>query len=354
MTRQSLVFAFVAVLAAVWASSLLAVDAVTRKSDGKKFGGTITDMSKTEFKIKKAVGEPDVIQANDVAAVDWDGGGGELRLGYSDENGGKYESALQRFEKAKTDAKTPSAALKAEFDYVIARATARLALTDPAKQDEAIQKLLAVQKSSPEHFRYYESVALLGQVQLAKGDFAAARTTFELLARAPWSDFKLASRIAFGRILTAENKLDEAAKEFAAAAAAASDSPADQVRKYEAMLGQARALVMQTKYDEALKILDVVTDKGPADEAALQAEAYVLQGDSLQALGRMKEAALAYLHVDVLFSRESAMHAAALFNLAKIWTLVQQPDRSAESAAKLIQNYPNSSWRKKLAAAAEQ
>lgn len=353
MTRRSLLFALAAVVTATQASSLLAVDTVTRKSDGKKLGGTITEMSRNEFKVKRAVGESEVIQANDVTSVDWDGATGDLRLGASDENGGKYDLAIQKYTKSKADTKSPSESLKAEFDYVIARATARLALTDPVRQGEAIQRLQAVQKSSPDHFRYYESVGLLGQVQLAKGDYDAARTTFALLAKAPWSDFKLAARIASGRILTAENKLDEAAKEFEAAAAGASDSAADQVRKYEAMLGQARALVMQSKHEDALKLLDVVTDKGPAEESALQAEAYVLQGDSLQALGRAKEAALAYLHVDILFSRESAYHAAALFNLVKVWKLVQLPDRSAEAEAKLIQNYPNSSWRKKLATTPE-
>ncbi|MEK6257754.1 MAG: tetratricopeptide repeat protein [Planctomycetota bacterium] len=354
MTQRSLSLTILMLLVVAHASTLLAIDTVTRKSDGKRFGGTITDMTKTEFKVKKpGAGEPDVIQANDVASVEWEGSPAEMKLGISSENGGKFELALQQYTKSKSDAKSPSAALKAEFDYLVARATARLALTDPTKQDEAIQKLQAVQKSSSEHFRYYESVGFLGQVQLAKGDFAAARATFDLLGKAPWSDYKLAARIASGKILTAENKHDEAAKEFEAAAAAATDSPADQVRKYEAMLGQARALVIQTKYDEALKILDVVTDKGPADESPLQAEAYVLQGDSLQALGRLKEAALAYLHVDILFSRESAFHAAALFNLSKLWKSLQLPDRSADAEAKLVQNYPNSEWRKKLAAPVE-
>jgi tetratricopeptide (TPR) repeat protein len=348
MTRRSFFLALLAVLTVVHASSLLAIDTVTRKSDGKRFGGTIIEMSKNDFKVKKQTGEPDVIQANDVAAVDWDGAPAEMRLGISDENGGKYESAVQRYTKSRSDAKNPSEALKVEFDYLIARATGRMALADPTKLPAAITALQAVQKSSPEHFRYYETVSLLGQLQIASGNFDGARSTFELLSKAPWGDYKIAAKIASGRILTAENKLDEAAKEFEAAAASATDSPADQIRKYEAMLGQARALVMQTKFEEALKILDVVTDKGPADESALQAEAYVLQGDSLQALGRAKEAALAYLHVDILFSRESSFHAAALFNLTTVWKLVQLPDRSAEAEAKLVQNYPNSDWRKKL------
>ena len=352
MTRRFLSLTLTVSLAAAITTPVFALDTVTRKSDNKKFGGTIIDMSKNEFKVKKAVGEPDVFQANDVSAVDWDGASGDLRLGVSDENGGRFEMAIQRYTKSQAESKGSSEHLKAEFAYVIARATAKWALSDPDKQAAAIKLLQTAQKSHSDHFRYYESVNLLGQMQLASGDAAGARTTYALLAKAPWSDYKLASQIASGRILIAENKLDEAVKEFEAAAAGASDSPADQLRKYEAMLGQARALVMQAKHEEALKILETVTDKGPADEASLQAEAYVLQGDSLQALGRAKEAALAYLHVDILFSRETTQHAAALFNLSKVWKSVQLPDRSTEAEAKLVQLYPNSSWRKKLAGGA--
>ena len=354
MTRCFLSQILTTVLAVALSSPLFAVDTdtVTRKSDGKKFGGSIIDMSKNEFRVKKSVGEPDVLQANDVSAVDWAGASGDLRLGVSDENGGRFEMAIQRYTKSQTESKNPSEVLKAEFMYVIARTTAKMALSDPAKQASAIQLLQAAQKSGPDHFRYYESVNLLGQMQLAAGDFVGARTTFGILAKAPWSDYKLAARIAAGRILIAENKLDEAVTEFEAAGASASDSPADQIRKYEALLGQARALVMQAKYEDGLKLLETVTDKGPAEESSLQAEAYVLQGDSLQALGRAKEAALAYLHVDILFSRETTQHAAALFNLVKVWKLVQLPDRSTEAEAKLVQLYPNSAWRKKLAGGA--
>lgn len=348
MTRQTWAIAVVAVLASTQA---FAVDIITRKSDGKKVSGAISDMSKTEVTLKKAVGEPEVVQANDIAAIEWDGGGPDLRLGYTDEAAGRYDTAITRYTKAKSEAKNPSEHLKAEVDYVIARATARAALAaDTAKQEAAVKLLQAIQKSRPEHVRFYESVNLLGQLQIALGKFDDARTTFTELGKAPWSEYKLLAKIAAGRVYVSEGKLDEAAKEFEAAAAAATDSPADQARKYEAMLGQARTLITQTKYEESLKLLDTVTEKGPADESGLQAEAYVLQGNALQALGRLKEAALAYLHVDILFPREASLHAEALYNLSKAWKQVQLPDRSEEAAAKLIQLYPNSNWRKKLAA----
>lgn len=348
MTRQTWAIAVVAVLASTQA---FAVDIITRKSDGKKVSGTISDMTKTEVTLKKAVGEPEVVQANDIAAIEWDGGGPELRLGYTDEAAGRYETAIGRYNKAKADAKNPSDHLKAEFDYVIARANGQASLAaDAAKQEAAVKQLQAIQKSRPEHFRYYDSINLLGQIQLAMGKFDDARATFAELAKAPWSDYKMLAKIASGRVFVAENKLDEAAKEFEAAATAATDTPADQARKYEAMLGQARTLITQAKYEESLKLLETVTEKGPADESGLQAEAYVLQGNALQALGRLKEAALAYLHVDILFPREASLHAEALYNLSKAWKQVQLPDRSEEAASKLVQLYPNSAWRKKLAA----
>ena len=308
-------------------NSLFAIDIITKKSDGKRVNGNISAMSKTELTLKKNQGEPEVVSANDIAAIEWEGGGGELKLGYSDENGGRYDSATQRLLKAKADAKSPSDFLRGEFDYIIARIAARQALADPEKRQQAIQKLIAAQKGYPDHVRFYESVLLLSQIQLAEKDFAGARSTLEKLSQAPWNDLKLASRIAESRVLVAEGKIDEAITGFEAIVASAGDTPGDISRKFEAMLGHARGLIAQTKFDEAIKILDVVTEKG---------------------LGRTKEAALAYLHVDILFPKEAGFHAEALYQMSNLWKLVQHPDRSAEAAGKLVQIYPNSEWRKKL------
>ena len=328
---------------------LFAIDIITKKSDGKRVNGNISAMSKTELTLKRNQGEPEVLAANDIAAIEWEGGGGELKLGYSDENGGRYDSATQRFLKAKGDAKSPSDFLKGEFEYVLARVAAKQALADPDKREQAIQKLIAAQKTFPEHVRFYDSIQLLSQIQLAAKDFAGARSTLEILSQAPWTDLKLAARIAESRVLVAEGKIDEAIAGFESVAAGAGDSSGDTARKYESKLGHARGLIVQTKFDKALEILDEVTEKGPADDSTLQAEAYVLQGQALQGLGRTKEAALAYLHVDILFPRESGYHAESLYQLSNLWKMVQHPDRSAEAAGKLVQIYPNSEWRKKLA-----
>lgn len=167
-------------------------------------------------------------------------GGAELKLGYSDENGGKYESATQRFLKAKSDAKSPSDFLKGEFEYMLARVAAKQALADPDKREQAIQKLLAAQKAYPDHVRFYESILLLSQIQLAAKDLVGVRKTLESLSQAPWNDLKLAARIAEARVLVADGKVDEAIAAFDSVANSAGDSPSDASRKYEAMLGHAR------------------------------------------------------------------------------------------------------------------
>lgn len=329
-------------------SPVFAVDIVTKRSDGKKVNGTISGMSKNDLTLKKTQGD-ETIPANDIAAIEWEGGGPELKLGYSDENRGEYIGALQRFSKAKADAKSPSDFLKAEYDYSIARVTAKQALGDPDKREQAVKKLQEVEKAYPEHVRFYDSLLLLSQVQLASKDFSGARGSLDLLKKAPWPDMALASKIGEARVLMGEGKTDEAITAFDAAVSSAGDSPSEVARKYEAMLGHARGLISQTKFDEALKILDIVTEKGPVEDSAVQAEAYVLEGQALQGLGRTKEAALAYLHVDILFPREAGFHAESLYQLSHLWKQVQHPDRSTEAAGKLVQIYPNSEWRKKLA-----
>lgn len=327
-----------------------AADIVHRKSGGRA-SGKITGGTKTELTVKPGTGDAVNVPANDIASVDWDDATADLKLGLSDENGGRFDSALQRIAKSRTDYKGNDELLKLEFEFLTARVTARQAIADPAKRDQAVKLLEAFQKSGASHFRYYEAVNFLGQVHLAAKDYSAARTSFDILTQAPWNDVKLAAKIATGRILMGEGKPDEAVAAFDEAIRAAGDSAADKARKYEAMLGKARSLIQQSRHEEALKDLDEVTTKAPADDTPIQAEAYVLQGNALQALNRNKEAVLAYLHVDILFPREAAYHAESLYHMARLWKTVQAPERGLEAEDKLKSAYPNSEWTKRLAAA---
>lgn len=339
----------VAVLGAMaCAATTFAADIVNLR-DGTRVAGEITASTKDDLTIKPSVGDARTVAASDVVSVEWNNATAELKLGINDENGGRFEQAVNRVTKSKADATNADDRLKLEYDFILARIAAREALVDKAKLDAAITKLDNFRKASSSHFRHYDAVNRLGQLQMAKGDFNAAQTTYALLEQAKSNEYKLTAKVAQGRIELAQGQNDAAIRNFDAAMAAAGNSPSEQLRKYDAMLGKAKAQAMTGQHAEALAALEEVVNKAPADATDLQAEAYVLQGNSLQALNRPKEAVLSYLHVDILFPRESSMHAEALYHMARLWKVVQAPERGISAEAKLTSSYPDSEWAQKLA-----
>jgi tetratricopeptide (TPR) repeat protein len=190
----------------------------------------------------------------------------------------------------------------------------------------------------------------LGQLYESKKDFIKAKVTFEQLAKAPWKDMQMASRIASGRLLLSEKKLDEAAAEYEAVIAIQPDGPLEESVRQEAVLGKSRIMIAQKKFDEALKLLEEVIAKTPADDVKVNAEAFLRQGDCLREQGNDKDALLAYLHVDVLFRSEKAIHAEALYRLSQLWDKVGQKARGEEAREFLRSEYESSEWAKQLKA----
>ena len=101
-----------------------------------------------------------------------------------------------------------------------------------------------------------------------------------------------------------------------------------------------------------MKDLDIVLAEVSEDNESLQAESYLRRGDCLRLLNRQKESVLAYLHVDLLFASQRAMHAEALFHLGSLWAAVGQPERASSVRERLRSDYPQSSWTKKLGVSA--
>jgi tetratricopeptide (TPR) repeat protein len=111
-------------------------------------------------------------------------------------------------------------------------------------------------------------------------------------------------------------------------------------------------MIAQKKYDDALKLLGEVIAKAPADDVKVNAEAFLRQGDCLREQGNDKDALLAYLHVDVLFRSEKAIHAEALYRLSQLWDKVGQKARGEEARDLLRSEYESSEWARQLKAPA--
>jgi tetratricopeptide (TPR) repeat protein len=340
-------------LALAFAPSVLdAADIVNRRSGAQREGGTISKMSKTEVTVTKQVGGDVTIPANDVASIEWDGAPPGLGLGSAAVAAGNLDYAQQQLDQARTEAAgSDKPGLKGDIDFYLAKVFALRAMTDPAQVAEARNRLDAFLKANRDHYRAYDAQLLLGDVARAGKDFPAAIAAYTAVSVAPWKDFQMAAQLGNARTMLAQDNVDGAKREFDAVAAVNPQDAAQKSRRLEALLGQARCLQLKQQYAEAVKILEQLIDGTTASEARLQAEAYLRQGDCFVAMGAdPKEAIMAYLHVDVIpaMSRESDLHAEALYNLARLWNQVGHPERAGEAADALRGEYPESEWTKKL------
>ena len=89
----------------------------------------------------------------------------------------------------------------------------------------------------------------------------------------------------------------------------------------------------------------MILDTDP-EQKELQARAYNALGDSYQRAGRTKDALLAFLHVDVLYSTVPDAHAEALSHLATLWDAVGQADAARQARQTLNEQYRDSRWAK--------
>jgi tetratricopeptide (TPR) repeat protein len=331
-------------------SSSEAMETIVRRG-GKNVSGDVAEISKTEVvvKTKGAKEETVTIPANEVISIAWTGEAPEAGLARSDDNAGRNAKAIEGYQKSITASKATNPAAKSDLEFGIARATARMALADP-QQIPAAVKLLEEFKSR-DHYRHFEAVDLLGELYLAQKDFPKATSAFEAYGRAPWKDSKMKSKVQLARLKLADGKLDDALQLYESVAAESVDGGAEMAQKQEGQMGKARVLLARQMPAEALALLNEVIAAADPDETTLHAEAFLRQGDCLRELGKDKDAVLAYLRVDTLFSSARAQHAEALYQLSKLWAKVGRPERGDETRDRLSESYPNSEWTAKAKSA---
>ena len=326
------------------------IDTVHRKSDGRAIAGEIASVSRTEVVVTQKIGNKEFrIPANDIRAVEWKGEPAELGLARGNERAGSLPEALAGLQESRQAAQ--GADLLAEIDFLIARTGAKLALANPMKLTATVDQLKSFVERHRDHFRFYDAQLLLGEAALAAGDSSVAESAYTSLELAPWQDFQMAAQIGRARVLLGQDDFSGAETLFNQVAEMSVQTPAEQARRLEALLGQTECMQHRQQFSEAAGILQNVIDQTDAGNARLLAEAYVRLGDCHAAEGQeMKRAVLAYLHVDVIpsLAAQTDLHAEALYQLARLWPVIGHPARGAEASAKLEEEYPNSQWTRKL------
>jgi tetratricopeptide (TPR) repeat protein len=343
---RSLTFALAAALSATTGFS---ADTINRKGGKPPLRGTVESIGKTAVVIKTGLrkDKPVSVPVNEIDGIDWDSSPPTLSSVRTAEANGDYATAIKGYEDFLKGDKLKNDKVKTDLQFFIARAKAKQALGDPTKIAAAIGGLEDFRKKNPDSYHHYGLLALQGDLQIAAKNYAAASATFSQLGNAPWDDVKLRARCAEARLLIAQNKPDQALPIYESVLKQATADPLMKPLKNQASLGKAACLQQTSKNDEALGVLKTVITGATAAEAELLAEAYTLQGDSYRALGRSKDALLAYLHVDILFAREAKYHPKSLYYLSQLWAEVGKPVRAGTAKARLKAEYPNSEWAKR-------
>jgi len=331
---------------------VFAIDLVHRKSTEKTVGGEVTKNTRDGVTVTQLVGmKEEMVPAGDIAYIEWDGEPGPVKLGRGSATTGAYDEAIKQYQEALKAVASSKEGLKVDVQFGLARATARKAIRSGEDLPGAVAAMKAFVNANRENFRYFESQLLLGELSLASSDFASAEQAYQSAAGASSSDYQRAGKIGVARATLGRGDVSAAKALFSEVAALSAGSPVEESSRLEAILGQALCLQQEKDHAGARKLVEKVIEDAKPQDAAIQAEAYLRQGDLLVSEGgNPKSAILAYLHVDVIpeFAVQRDMHAEALYQLAKLWPAVGEADRGADAANRLKTQYPDSAWNRRL------
>lgn len=331
------------------AGGLLRADTVNYlKSDDKgntqeaSATGTITGTSRTEVVIRDRGGIETPIPANEVLSVQVDAEPVAMPVIRTAIETSQYEDALAQL--GAITAQDRSAApplIRQEIDYLRAWTAAQLALS--GNKEYPVKKaggdLYRFIQENPESFRFFEANRLVGRLLAADGNIENAKKTYQSLAEAPWPEMKFEGKVALGNLFLDEKNVEEAKKVFEEVAAAEPSTPAIAQQRFFARIGLGRVAALGGDAAGAKAIFDSVIEESNAENALLQATLYNAIGQTALEAGNDREALLAYLHVDLLFSAARMEHIKALKNLVILWKKDLKEDRSAEAAALLRERY---------------
>ena len=322
----------------VWADVVtLTPDATTKGAAGGVVRGTVTSESPTKVEVKLG-NNITAIPTPEVASIVYDGHPVSLEQAQAKDAPNSLAEAAELYKKAAGEAVTkPFIAEDAAFGQ--ARATADLAQSDQGKVAEAITLLDAFARKYKEGRHVGPALETLAQLQIARENYSGAEASLAALTKLPKGDERSASlRI---KMLSRKGQTAEAIGEIEKII---SSSPEGSTRKRDAVLAKAEALVALKKYGEAETLVrSVIKGAGPED-VTTQAVAHNTLGDCLRAAGRPKEALYAYLHTDLLFSKDKDEHARALSQIAQLWREMKRADRADEAIERLKQDYPKSPY----------
>ncbi len=306
-------------------------------ASGGRVRGQVQSESPTEVVVQLGVTMTKV-PTELIQSIRYDGQSASFPLAEARESAGQLAEAAELFKKAAAESTGKPFPLQAAL-FREAEALTDLAAVEPDRVKDAKEKLTKFIRDYPSGRHIVGARACLARIQLASGDFAGAEAALAELAKLP----KGAERASVLRtkLLAKQNKHKEAVAELDRLIAS---SPKGSERLRSAQLAKAESLAAMKDFAKAEALLKEVIQATPPEDAAGQAPAYNTLGDCLRAANRPKEALLAYLHTDLLYSKDKEEHPRALHHIHLLFRELKQDGRADEFAQRLKTEYPRSRW----------
>jgi TolA-binding protein len=333
----------VAGLAVAWSEKSKADDvslvpgANVKQAIGGRVKGQVQSESPSEVVVLLGATTTSV-PVDQIASIRYDGQSATYQLAETREASGQLAEAAELYRKAADESAGKPYPLQAAL-FREAEVLTDLALVEPDRIKDAKERLSRFVQAYPKGRHIAAAQGCLARLQLNAGDFKGAEATIAELAKLPKAGERAA--VLKTKILAKQGKHADAIAELDRLIAS---YPKGSERQRAAMLAKAESLAGIKQFKEAETLVRQVILGNPAEDAAAQAPAYNTLGDCLRAANRPKDALIAYLHTDLLYSKDKEEHPRALHQIAALFRQLKQDGRADEFVKRLKDEYPRSPW----------
>jgi len=336
-------FATITLLGCLTASQLMAqaVDTVYLTTGAPK-SGQVKQMSPEKVVLyQNGIDVP--FDVNQITRVSFADDPQELRRGRDAAVAGRYEEALTSLKEVNKNAIARDT-VKQDVDFYIAYCQGKLALQGTGDKTAAMQALGRFISGAKTNYHFYAASELFGDVAVSAGKFDFAKSAYAAVEQAPWGDYKMRATILSAKVLLAQDKYAEALANYTKVANATLNTPEANRQKLFGRVGAALCQAHTGKAEEGIKTINSIIAKNDPQDMELFGKAYNALGACYMTQKKDKEAALAYLHTDILFFSDAEVHAESLYYLYKLWDKMQKTDRATQARKLVMQRYPGTRW----------
>lgn len=308
-----------------------------KQAIGGKVRGQVQSESPTEVVVTLGANTT-TVPTDQIASIRYDGQSATFQLAESRESGGQLAEAVELYKKAAAEtADRPFPRQAALFGE--AETLAELAMVEPGRMKDAKDRLARFIQTYPRGRHIVPARVALARLQLSGDDYAGAEATIAELAKLPRGAER--ATVLRTKLLAKQGMHSQAIAELDRLIGS---SPKGSERQRAALLSKAESLAGLKQFKEAEALVRQVIQASPPEDFEAQAPAYNTLGDCLRAANQPKDALIAYLHTDLLYSKDKEEHPRALYQIAGLFRKLKQDARADEYAQRLKQEYPRSPW----------